>query len=202
LAPEQLIAIGRSSRLDLQVAKNAVLAAETRVEAERRQAWRIVDVGGVRDAEDRTGPILSIELPVFDQNQAQIAKASYLAQQASKTLDALERELTQDTYATYERARAAWENARFYQRQLLPLREGSLELAQEAYRYGRASIVQVLDAERRLLEARAGYLEALQTSATALVDLERVTGQPAAQILSVTQQQLLPPSADPADRAP
>jgi cobalt-zinc-cadmium efflux system outer membrane protein len=185
--PERLIEIAYGNRLDLQAAKNAVLVAEARVEAEQRKALRVVDIGGVRDAEDRTGPALSIELPLFDQNQAQIAKAVSLSQQARKQLEALVQELTQDTRVTYARAHNAWETTRFYQQQLLPLREGNLELSREAYRYGRASVLQVLDAERRLLEARAGYLEALQTSATALVDLERVTGQPVTQIVAVTQ---------------
>jgi cobalt-zinc-cadmium efflux system outer membrane protein len=187
VAPEQLIALARSHRLDLQAAQNAVRAAEARVEEEKRKAVRVVELGGVRDAEDRTGPTLSVELPLFDQNQAQIAKASYLVQQANKNLEALVQELIQDTRATYERARNAWENTRFYQQQLLPLREGSLELSREAYRYGRASFLQVLEAERRLLEARAGYLEALQNSSTALVELERVTGQPVSQIVATTQ---------------
>lgn len=187
VAPERLIEIARGSRLDLQAATNAALAAAARVEAERRKALRVVDVGGMRDAEDRTGPALSVELPLFDQNQAQIVKASYLAQQASKQLEALVQELTQDTRVTYERARNAWEATRFYQQQLLPLRESSLELSREAYRYGRASFLQVLEAERRLLEARAGYLDALQNSSTALVELERVTGQPMTRIVAAIQ---------------
>jgi outer membrane protein, heavy metal efflux system len=186
VAPERLIALARSHRLDVQAAQNVVRAAETRVEEEKRKVVRVVDIGGIRDAEDRTGPTLSVELPFFDQNQAQIAKASYLSQQASKNLEALVLELTQDIRVTYARARNAWENTRFYQEQLLPLREGSLELSREAYRYGRASFLQVLEAERKLLEARAGYLQALETSATALADLERVTGQPIAQILADT----------------
>jgi cobalt-zinc-cadmium efflux system outer membrane protein len=202
VAPEQLIALARSHRLDLQAAQNAVRAAEARVDEEKRKAIRGVEVGGIRDAEDRTGPTLGVELPLFDQNQAQIARATYLSQQASKQLEALIQELTQDTRVTYERARHAWETTRFYQQQLLPLREDSLELSREAYRYGRASFLQVLEAERKLLEARAGYLEALQNSSTALVDLERVTGQPAAQILSATQQQTTPFPATPANRTP
>lgn len=187
VAPEQLITLAQTHRLDVQAAQRAVRAADARVAEEQRKALRVVEVGGIRDAEDRTGPTLGVELPLFDQNQAQIAKASYLAQQASKQLDALLQELTQDTRVTYTRAHNAWENTRFYQQQLLPLREGSLELSREAYRYGRASFLQVLEAERKLLEARAGYLEALQTSATALVELERVTGRPVSQIVPVTQ---------------
>ena len=187
VAPERLIALARSHRLDVQAAQNAVRATEARVEEEKRKAVRVVEIGGIRDAEDRTGPTLNVELPLFDQNQAQIAKASYLAQQANKHLEALVQELTQDTRVTYERARNAWETTRFYQQKLLPLREGSLELSREAYRYGRASFLQVLEAERKLLEARAGYLEALQNSSTALVELERVTGQSVTQIVAVTQ---------------
>jgi len=186
VAPEQLVTLARTHRLDVQAAQKAIRAAEARVTEEQRNALRVVDVGGIRDAEDRTGPTLGIELPLFDQNQAQIAKAAALAQQAHKQLAALLQELTQDTRATYARARNAWENVRFYQQQLLPLREGSLELSREAYRYGRASFLQVLEAERKLLEARAGYLEALQNSSTALVDLERITGQPVAQIVMAT----------------
>lgn len=187
VSAERLIALARSHRLDVQAAQNAVRAAEARVEEEQRKAVRVVDIGGIRDAEDRTGPTLSVELPFFDQNQAQIAKASYLAQQANKNLEALVQELTQDTRVTYERARNAWETTRFYQQQLLPLREGSLELSREAYRYGRASFLQVLEAERKLLEARAGYLDTLQNSSTTLVELEQVTGQPVTQIVTVPQ---------------
>jgi cobalt-zinc-cadmium efflux system outer membrane protein len=183
VAPEQLIALAQKHRLDVQAAQQTVRAAEARVVEERRKALHVVEVGGSRDAEDRTGPTLGVELPLFDQNQAQIAKAAALARQASKQLEALLQDLTQDAHVTYARARTAWENTRFYQRQLLPLREGSLELSREAYRYGRASFLQVLEAERRLLEARAGYLEALQNSATVLVELERVTGRPVSQIV-------------------
>ena len=42
------------------------------------------------------GPSLGIELPIFDQNQAQIAKAQYALFQANKTLDALDRAVTQE----------------------------------------------------------------------------------------------------------
>ncbi|MGE0682507.1 MAG: TolC family protein [Candidatus Binatia bacterium] len=187
VAPEQLITLARTYRLDIQAAQQAVRAAEARVEEEKRKAAHVVEIGGIRDAEDRTGPILSVELPLFDQNQAQIAKAVYLSQQANKQLEALIQELSQDTRVTYARARNAWETTRFYQQHLLPLREGSLELSHEAYRYGRASFLQVLEAEQKLLEARAGYLEALQNSSTALVELERVIGQPVTQIMAATQ---------------
>ena len=183
---ERLMELARASRFDLQAAKHAVRAAEARMELEKRSILPSLEVGGIRDAEDRSGPSLAFILPLFDQNQAQMARAGAQYQQAAKTLDALMRELTQDTRLAYERARAAWETSRFYRDELLPLRITSLDVSREAYEAGRASFLQVVEAERTLLEARAGYVEALQNAATAVVGLERVTGQPLSRIFSDT----------------
>ena len=59
-----------------------------------------------------------------------------------------------------------------------------MTVSREAYEAGRASFLQVLEAERTLLESRASYVETLQNSATAVVELERITGQPVTQIFS------------------
>jgi outer membrane protein, heavy metal efflux system len=201
LQEERLIELARTHRLDVQAAANAVRAAEARAAEERRKALRMVEVGGIRDAEDRSGPALSIELPLFDQNRAQIARAEAQAEQAKKTREALLQELTQETRLAYERARAAWTNARFYQEKVLPLRQGNLALSREAYQYGRASFLAVLEAERKLLDARAGYLEALQNSSVALVDLERVTGQPITTILAAATRET-PASLSPQQETP
>lgn len=129
------------------------------------------------------GPELGVELPLFDQNRAQIAKAEYVHQQALKVLDALERELTQEAYVGFERATTAAENARFYKEKVLPLRETGLSLAQGAYTAGRATLLSVQEAQRLLLEARAGYVETLMNHALAIVELERVAGRPFQRLL-------------------
>lgn len=183
---EPLLALAHASRLDLQAATHALRAAEARVQLEQRKVLPSLELGGVRDAEDRTGPAVGFVLPLFDQNQARVARAAYQYQQAEKTLDALLRELPQDTRIAYERAHTAWETSRFYRDQLLPLREDSLNVAREAYEAGRASFLQVLEAERTLLEPRAGYVEVLQNSAAGVVELERVIGQPMSRIFSDT----------------
>ena len=99
------------------------------------------------------------------------------------------------------RACTAWSNVAFYRDQVLPLRETSLDLARTAYQAGRTPLLNVLEAERALLTARAGYAESLQASASALVELEQATGQPIARILEAAQatderngQEPLPPS--------
>lgn len=130
------------------------------------------------------GPTLGVEVPLFDQNQAQIAKAEYEHQQAQQALEALDRDLVQQAHVALKRARVAAENARFYRESYLPLQEESLKLAQEAYRVGRTQLLAVLDVQRGLLDARAGYVAAQAEAGIALVELERVAGQPASVLLA------------------
>lgn len=134
-----------------------------------------------------TGPSLGMELPIFNQNQGGIAQARYAYEQSLKLLDQLSIRVTQEVRLASTRARTAWSNAGFYRDQVLPLCETSLELARTAYRAGRTPLLNVLEAERALLSARAGYAESLRASASAVVELEKATGQPIARILEAAR---------------
>jgi outer membrane protein, heavy metal efflux system len=133
------------------------------------------------------GPSLGMELPIFNQNQGGIARARYAHAQSLKLLEDISIQAGQEVRLASTRARAAWSNVGFYRDQVLPLRETSLDLARTAYQAGRTPLLNVLEAERALLAARAGHAESLQASASALVELERATGQPFARILEAAQ---------------
>lgn len=124
------------------------------------------------------GPSLGIELPIFDQNQAQIAKAQYALQQARKTLDALNRAVTQKVRSAVDRAMTFWSLMQVYRDQSIPLAQRNLDLAREAYRAGRASFLSVLEAQRFFLETHRAYVETSQTAATMIPELERLIGLP------------------------
>jgi cobalt-zinc-cadmium efflux system outer membrane protein len=145
------------------------------------------------------GPSISLELPIFDQNQAQIARARYAYAQAVKTLDAVTREVRQEVLLVYERARVAWENDAFYRDQLLPLRQSGLASAREAYRVGKVSFLAVLESQRTLVEARAGHVAAKLRSALALVQWQQATGRPIDAILSTAADQTAPDPSETGD---
>ncbi|NOT01900.1 MAG: TolC family protein [Phycisphaerales bacterium] len=130
-----------------------------------------------RSSEWVIGPEIGAELPIFDQNQAQIARAEFVHQQAAKLLEALARELAQDAHVALQRARTASDNARFYADTVLPLREQGLTLAHGAYTAGRTTLLSVQEAQRLLLEARSGRIDTLMDYAVAVVELERVAGR-------------------------
>lgn len=125
-----------------------------------------------------TGPTLSLELPVFDQNQAQIARAEYELLRVNYLRESIDRDIVQDSWAAHTRARVAFENARFVRDELIPLREKGLALARDAFRIGNTTILTTLDAQRTLLEARTGYIQAQVDAALATIELERISGLP------------------------
>lgn len=131
-----------------------------------------------RSTEFIIGPSLDLELPIFDQNQAQIAKAEYACLQARKTLEALDRTVVQEVRAAVDKALTAWRLAESYRLRAIPLAQANLELSQEAYRAGRASLLSVLEAQRFFLENRSRYVRAARSAATELPRLERTVGLP------------------------
>lgn len=135
-----------------------------------------------------TGPTLSLELPLFDQNQAQIARAEFELLQARYLREAIDREIVQESWAVHTRARTAFETVEFMRDELLPLRENGLRLARESYRVGSTTLLIVLDAQRRLLEARAELVEVQAAAGIARIDLERIAGQPFASISTAMKE--------------
>lgn len=133
------------------------------------------------------GPSISITLPIFDQNQAQIAKAEFELEKAQKQLDAIDRAVVQEVRQRVDQAQTACRLAQFYATDLTPQAERNLELSRESYRAGRTSLIVVLDAQRVLLAARRSGVLAAQSAAAALADLELSAARPLAEIATAME---------------
>ena len=124
------------------------------------------------------GPGFALELPIFDQNQAQIARARYLLEQAVQRLKALEAAIVQDVHSATDQAETAWRIARLYEQKGIPQTRQSLELARISYDAGKTGFLEVLEAERTHLTTRERYAAALEEATVASARLERVVGLP------------------------
>ncbi len=173
-----------SERMEARAAPGRTVLADTARES--IAAGRLTAPGiqsrAERDADRRgqidwkLGPTLEMTMPVWDQNQAQIAKARWKVAQARKEhenlLDTVVREVRQASAV----ARAAEEMTRFYTKEILPEARKSVELTRQAYRAGQQDILALLLAERTLIEQERAYVDALRDYAVARADLERALG--------------------------
>jgi cobalt-zinc-cadmium efflux system outer membrane protein len=115
-------------------------------------------------------------LPIFDQNQAQIAKAYYLYQQDLKAYEEMYLNIAQDIRMAADRTETAAGNVVFYRDELVPQVERNLTFARDSYNAGQTSILALLEAQKLLLEAKQNYIEVKLEAASSVADMEEAVG--------------------------
>jgi len=177
---EELERIASEHRLDLRAATASLARADAELQRQRSLVWRQVDagVGAERDGDWKVGPGVSLELPIFDQNQAQIARALEDARRREKILTATAILAAQEVQSADARARAAVDALSLYRDEVIPRAEDTLRQSRSSYQQGKTTILPVIEAQRQVLDARRDYVHRLQQAAAALSDVERTTGTP------------------------
>jgi cobalt-zinc-cadmium efflux system outer membrane protein len=122
------------------------------------------------------GPSIDVTLPIFDQNQAGIARARNDVMARRKELEDLEDEVARQAGEASVRARTAAELVRFYEGEALPLVSENLENARRLYLEGEQGVIVLLEAQEMLIQQRRAYVDVLRDYAIALAELDRVTG--------------------------
>lgn len=178
---ERLLTAASEHRLDLRSVKKDVEAAEKVIPLERRRVWRNLSGGLAFESEGgelALGPSIDLKLPIFDQNQAQIAKAEIRYAQSLRRLEGVVVKVNQQVRGAYEGYMMTQDMAHLYQAELLPLREASLELARESFAAGKTGFLSVLEAQDRLLQTRREYVDRLEAVALSIPALEAACGRP------------------------
>ncbi len=120
---------------------------------------------------------LSIPLPLFDRNQGAVAAArsrreQVRAEQRSATLQA-----RAALAAAWQQMNAAFEEAEALRDLVLPAAEETFAAVEYGYRAGKFPLLDVLDAQRTLIETRQSHLAALASFHQAVTELERLLGR-------------------------
>lgn len=118
----------------------------------------------------------SIPLPFFDRNQGNILEAEHEAAKAHHALRALEADVAAAIRGAYETTAARHDEVMAIRGEILPLAERNLSDMEMGYREGKFDLLNVLDAERTLIELRDEYIEALADYHQNRIELERWAG--------------------------
>ncbi|EJN38777.1 outer membrane protein [Pseudomonas sp. GM84] len=123
---------------------------------------------------------LSMPLPLFDRNQGNVLAAARRADQARDLRNAVELRLRSETRSAVSQWRTALQDVEDYERTILPSAQQAVDTATRGFEMGKFAFLDVLDAQRTLIEARALYLEALAQATDARAQVERIYGDVAA----------------------
>lgn len=185
----ELPALPPQSDLPARLA-NAPSLARARIEVDRRRALAQVESSrrtpnvivsvGIKRAEDlgRNQAVLgiSVPLPFFDRNQGNLLEALRRTDKARDQLSAVESRLDSDVAQAYERLATARQAVESLQRDILPGAQSAYDAATKGFAFGKFSFLDVLDAQRTLLQAKTQYLRALSDIHHAAAEIDLLLG--------------------------
>ncbi len=125
---------------------------------------------------------LSLPLMVFDRNQGRILEAeSRLSKAVAERKAALVR-AGAALGSAYRTLKAAHLSALRFEKEILPAARDAFQAARKGYEGGKFDYLQVLDAQRTLLQVRMEYTGVLSSYHRALVEIERLTAAPVGKV--------------------
>lgn len=193
---EHLESVALRQRLDVDAARKevALLGRAAALARDFRLFGRIeVGLQGHRDPDGPKvlGPTLTLELPIFDQRQAEIARLDALRRQAERRLAAVSVDARSEVRTARMQMLTARQIIERYRTKLLPLRGQIVELSQLQYNGMLLGPAQLFAAKQAQVDAYQQYVEALRDYWAGRAELERALGG-----------RLAPPSLPAAPAAP
>ena len=179
--PADLVALAQRERLDLAAARDDVTARERALAAHRGFRWLGDSEIGVEREHDSdgarlTGPSISVEIPLFHQGQAGVARAEAELDEARAKLAALELEAEHGVALAAARMALARGNAERYRTALVPAREIAVRETQKQVNFMLVGVFELLRAKRQQIDAYQSYLEAVRDYWQARAELRRALG--------------------------
>src|ERR1035437_2661462 len=117
-----------------------------------------------------------IQLPIFDRNQGEIARAGFAITQAQEQQLFASGQVLTDVRDAFESVRANDRIVGLYRSGYLDEAQQSRDISEYAYRHGAASLLDFLDAERSYRSTQLGYRQALASYLLALEQLREAVG--------------------------
>jgi len=179
LGVDDLKAMALRLRPDLHAAQLGVTAAQSQFELARANGKRDVNaqVNYTHIADLNTASLFgSIQLPIFDRNQGEIARTRFAISQSQELSSEQASIALTDVVNSYEALRTNDEVVQLYESGYRKEAEDSRDISQYAYQRGAASLLDYLDAERSYRAAELAYRQALASYMTSLEQLRQAVG--------------------------
>lgn len=170
------------ARPDLQEARSNVTLAKSTLTLQQSNAKQDVS-GGIDYLRNDVGPYsslnvgASIDLPIHDRNQGNIAKSEVQVRQASESEQAAEYLVLTDVTSAYAGWQTADQIVKVYESGYLDQARQSLDISQYVFQRGAGSLLDLLDAERTYRDTQLGYRQALAAYMTSVAQLNLAVGR-------------------------
>jgi cobalt-zinc-cadmium efflux system outer membrane protein len=167
------------TRPDLRAAQQGVTAANSQHELQKAVSKRDVTAQASYTHLSYSNDVSlfgQIQLPVFDRNQGEIARAGFAITQAQEQEKFANGQVLTDVRDAFENLRTNDQVVGLYRSGYLDQAQQSRDISEYAYRRGAASLLDFLDAERSYRATQLAYRQALASYLLALEQLREAVG--------------------------
>lgn len=178
---DQLESLAMKQRLDLAAAVRQTQTLAKSAGLTKDYRFLLISDIGVQterefDGTWLTGPQLTLELPIFDQKQASIAKAQAQLRQSEHRLWAKAVEIRSEVRQARLRMLAARKLALHYRDVVIPLRENIVKHTTEEYSYMLVGVFEAISAREKEYEAYQEYIQSVRDYWIAKTNLNTAVG--------------------------
>ncbi len=176
---DDLKALALRTRPDVRAAQLGVTAAQSQESLAEANGKRDVTASAnyTHVARLSTASFFgSIQIPIFDRNQGEIARTKYAITQFQELNLAAAEQALSDVVSAYEALHTNDQIIQLYRSGFLDQSKQSRDISEYAYRRGAASLIDFLDAERTYRANQLAYRQALASYMTALEQLRDAVG--------------------------
>lgn len=176
MTAEEVEAQATARRLDIQMTRSEIEAAQRAIGVAKGAAFEDLSVGAHHEREPdgtkTTGPAATVPIPIFDRGAAPKARARALLRQAQQRLAALTVTGRSEARAAQERLLEARARMTYLREVVIPRRERILKLSQLEYNAMLRGVFQLIQARQELSNAQRDEVMATRDYWVARTDLE------------------------------
>jgi cobalt-zinc-cadmium efflux system outer membrane protein len=190
-------AIPEQEQIRSLISQNPDIARwETEI-AKARAAIKLKDANAIPDVTFGAGPRyfnetndnalvmgISMPIPLFNRNQGERLEARHNLSKAEEQRKAAQIKTLTDLAQAYQELSSAYLSAAALKENALPGAESAFNAAQEGYREGKFSYLQVIDAQRTFFEVKRQYMAALADYHKSRAGIERLIAQPVSETIT------------------
>lgn len=168
-----------ATRPDLRAAQQGVTAATSQYQLQKAEGKRDVtaQVNYTHVSEANTASVFGqIQLPIFDRNQGEIARAQVVITQAQEQEKGTSDQVMTDVEDAYEGLSTNDKIVQIYRSGYLDEAKQDRDISEYSYRRGAASLLDFLDAERSYRATQLAYRQSLAAYLLALEQLREAVG--------------------------
>jgi cobalt-zinc-cadmium efflux system outer membrane protein len=162
----------RAAELGITAAQGQILLAQANGKQDVSASYNFTHTAGQNSA----SIFGSIDLPIFNRNQGEIARTRYALTQAQESQQSASDTVMTDVANAYETLKSNDQVMQLYISGYLKQAQDSRDISEYAYKRGAASLLDFLDAERSYRAVQLSYRQQLASYMTAMEQLKEAVG--------------------------